>query len=363
MSKKILFIAAMPPPVHGQSTVNLSVYQKLIDNKCNVNLFDVSPSVDGGRFLYHFSRIKKYFIAWIYIVFFASRTDSVYTVYESGFGYIYNILTLLLFRLKRGKFFLHHHTAAHTKFFSRRFYLLCKIFGNYITHIVLSENMMEDVRVKYNQKSFIVSTNAYSIDEMLLNKNETKNRASEEIRIGLMSNLSKEKGLYDSIDVVNDLLKNNYNCRLILAGPIKKMEDKLFLKSIVENSNGKIEYIGPVFGEDKKKYFENIDVFLFPSSYRYEAQPLVVLEAMASGCPVFAINAGYTGELLPDKNWYFGCVDDFNHGVAKLIINYINNPKDFDNDSSMSRRHFVYLKNKSIQEKNDMINLLVVAGS
>ena len=37
-----------------------------------------------------------------------------------------------------------------------------------------------------------------------------------------------------------------------------------------------MEYRGPVYGEDKRSFFMDIDVFLFPTIYENEAQPLVM---------------------------------------------------------------------------------------
>ena len=53
-----------------------------------------------------------------------------------------------------------------------------------------------------------------------------------------------------------------------------------------------INYRGPVHGSNKKEFFNDIHIMLFPSRYKNEAQPLVVFEALSYGVPVICFNRG-----------------------------------------------------------------------
>lgn len=59
-----------------------------------------------------------------------------------------------------------------------------------------------------------------------------------------------------------------------------------------------VEWVGPVSGGDKDAFYRSLDVFVFPSEYRFEAQPLVVLEALSYGVPCLVTDQGYMGELV-----------------------------------------------------------------
>jgi len=55
-------------------------------------------------------------------------------------------------------------------------------------------------------------------------------------------------------------------------------------------ANLKIDPPAPAYGEDKWKALAEADVFAFPSFYRSENFPLVLIEALACGLPVVATN-------------------------------------------------------------------------
>ncbi|MCG3024525.1 glycosyltransferase, partial [Escherichia coli] len=59
-----------------------------------------------------------------------------------------------------------------------------------------------------------------------------------------------------------------------------------------------VKYFGPVYGEDKTRFLNDLDVFIFPSRYYNEAEPLVVYEAAASGNYVIGSEVGSMKEAI-----------------------------------------------------------------
>ncbi|WP_345742125.1 hypothetical protein [Ruegeria faecimaris] len=47
-----------------------------------------------------------------------------------------------------------------------------------------------------------------------------------------------------------------------------------------------IRWDGPLYGEKKQQLYDEIDVFLFPTRYSFEAQPTVIYDAFASDTAV-----------------------------------------------------------------------------
>jgi len=69
----------------------------------------------------------------------------------------------------------------------------------------------------------------------------------------------------------------------------------------------RLQIIGQISGEEKWHVLRHANAIVFPSSYQYEAQPLVLIEALSVGTPAVAFDVGdvrsivvneYTGFLV-----------------------------------------------------------------
>ena len=69
--------------------------------------------------------------------------------------------------------------------------------------------------------------------------------------------------------------------------------------SINESDRVQAEWIPGARGSEKKALFEQAHIFVLPTQYPVEAQPLAVIEAMAHGCAIVTTDAG---ELLSTVN-------------------------------------------------------------
>jgi glycosyltransferase involved in cell wall biosynthesis len=64
------------------------------------------------------------------------------------------------------------------------------------------------------------------------------------------------------------------------------------------------EWLGPVDSETRDGLLSGADLFLFPTRYANEAQPLVLIEALEAGVPVLANDRGCIGDMLGrDSQW------------------------------------------------------------
>tara|TARA_B100000927_G_C16416118_1_gene449348 strand:+ start:98 stop:877 length:780 start_codon:yes stop_codon:yes gene_type:complete len=126
-----------------------------------------------------------------------------------------------------------------------------------------------------------------------------------------LSNMIKSKGylaVLDSIDLVDDL-----DCTFYFAGAFETESERInFEKAISDKEN--VYYLGIVGGEKKTTLLENCDVFILPTNYPYEGQPISILEAYASSCAVITCE-------------HSGIVDVFDDGINGMYVNY-NDPID-----------------------------------
>ena len=121
--------------------------------------------------------------------------------------------------------------------------------------------------------------------------------------------LSAEK----QIERIKPVLEEIPNACLALVGdgPHRSQLEKFF-------ENTKTNFIGYLAGEDLASAYASGDIFLFPSST--ETLGLVLLEAMAAGCPVIGANKGGIPDIINDE--INGCLydpDQDDQGEKSLI--------------------------------------------
>ena len=59
-----------------------------------------------------------------------------------------------------------------------------------------------------------------------------------------------------------------------------------------------VEYLGAVYDAQKERFYSQLDLFVFPTNYANEAEPLVIYEAMRQGVHVIACDRGSIAEML-----------------------------------------------------------------
>ncbi len=101
-------------------------------------------------------------------------------------------------------------------------------------------------------------------------------------------------------------------------GDISYEELKIY---IAEHHLYNIKLLGPVYGNDKYKIFNNSDIFIFPS--RNEVFPGVILEAMQFALPIVATNVGAIPDIIKSKENGIICnvdnIREMTSAVLKII--------------------------------------------
>lgn len=222
---------------------------------------------------------------------------ALYITAEGGRGIVYTLLIVATALLRRRRVFIHHHSYNYINVPSPLMRLLVSIPGPRQTHIFLSETMRLRFEHIYGAQpaTHVISNCAFipPIEEVA-----SKTRSDERIIVGHISNLMTEKGVFTFLDLVEQLAKDGLGIKAVLAGAaadgsVQKEIDRrcAVLASIVD-------YRGALYGPAKQKFYRDIDVFVFPTQYRNEAQPAVIFEAMSAGAAVVAYDRGSIAEQV-----------------------------------------------------------------
>jgi glycosyltransferase involved in cell wall biosynthesis len=176
-------------------------------------------------------------------------------------------------------------------------------YGNIAASIVLHENLIAQY-ARYPRMKVLVVNNF--VDADVANSLKSKSNVAGPINILFMSNMIPEKGVFELIDAVKNLLAEGPGdvCLKIagrfLAGAglsAKDVEAKLF-RSIAGSLA--IEYCGFADPKTKRHLLEWAHVLALPSYMKEEAIPLVILEGMAAGCYLIVSDFGVLPQLVKE---------------------------------------------------------------
>jgi glycosyltransferase involved in cell wall biosynthesis len=247
---------------------------------------------DGVDRLQRFKALCRSAGAWWKI----PGSDAVYIAVKAGDGMWLTAATAGLARLAGARVFLHHHSYLYIRERKPRMVALTRAAGPHAHHIVLSRSMASDLSHVMPEipRPLIIVGNAGFIDRTLL---ELPLKAdSGDLVLGHLSLLSQAKGIGEVVDLASALHQAGIQARLIIGGPTGDDESRRHLDRAALELGELFDYRGPLIGDAKRAFFQEITHLVFPS--RDDAVPLVLYEAMAAGVVCVATRQGSIPEQL-----------------------------------------------------------------
>ncbi len=290
----------LPPPVDGMSRVTNLVLERLrerLHGRGSVEVADLSPGWNGGGLRYHLRKTARVLGTVGRLVAGLRRPDRrFYMPVDAGWGALHTAVLAGTARLFGYERTLHHHSFATISAPTWRMRLLTRIAGPDCTHVLLCPAMQMRFQKVYPaaQTCMTMSNAIFTPPAAGLHP-----RPSGPLRIGHLSNLCDEKGLGTLFTLLRSLQVAGVEAKLVLAGPGLSQRDNALVAAGLMAFDGAVAYHGPVQEAEKAAFYRDIDVFVFPTRYRNEAQPLVLFEAMAAGVPVLAHDRGCIGSDIP----------------------------------------------------------------
>jgi glycosyltransferase involved in cell wall biosynthesis len=290
MRRGIAFVGPLPPPLNGFSNVCAMMLAMLRSNG-EVHVFDRAPKHKQPRQL-----ITQLLQPLRYAVLCLRRRDVVlYLALSGAYGQIYDWLYVLVSKALRRPIYIHHHSFAYIYQPTR----LNHWFFAWVRsadHIVLSRSMGDALVGLYGLDPARVKavSNAAFYTPAEASRCAVAERAP--LQLGYLSNITFEKGIVEFFAILDRLRELHIDYRAHIAGPVAEAARETFDKLL--SGASRVEYVGPVFGEAKDAFYRQLDVFLFPTKYANEAEPLVVYEALRQGVYVIACDRGAISEML-----------------------------------------------------------------
>lgn len=333
MGKSILAVD-LPPPLGGLSSVNLSV-ANMVRERADIEVIDMIGPGSSGNKAVSLRKCINYFKLSVSLFLGFRKARRVYFVANSGLGIWLNILLASTCRIKGVPLILHHHTFAYIHNRTLGMSLLTKIMGRSVKHVFLCGCMAEKFLSMYSTNGdYLVAINPVKLTQ---NGSSPSLTDKSQVVLGHLSNLTVAKGVHTVLETALKLKQLGLSVKLLLAGPARTEVEKQLIAQYQISLGDSLEYIGPVYNETKDQFFSQVDIFLFPTEYPNEAQPLVLFEAMSAGALVVATPLGCISEQLKDVG-VLSTVQDFTEVVRQRVEDLIQKPSVRSEWSNRSRQ-------------------------
>lgn len=349
---KVLFVGLFPPPVNGQRIVTRRMFERL-DAVATVACCDI----DRFRSLGPFSKLASAIASCAFLI--SARTHGYATLYlapHSGAGLIYSWLIALTSRCCGYGLVVHYHSyrnmGRHTRMMAG-FLALC---GPNALHIVLAPPMARDLRRLYRSARHVT---VLSNSTFIPPRPVERAFAGRRLRVGHLSNLSREKGIGSVLDCMRELWSRGIEVELWLAGPAEDAETGRMIAEAQAKFGDRINYLGRLSASDVRRFYDDIDIFLFPTAYEHEAEPLVIVDAVSAGVPVIATDRGCIGYLLGVTGGRVLPADDFVAQSVEQIAAWARDPGQLAAVSAHAQARFVELHEHSRLQLDRLLATIV----
>lgn len=184
------------------------------------------------------------------------------------------------------------------------------------------KRQLESVAPEAGRKSRVIPMGIDPQEFRKQNLDDLRSKFRSKYIILSVGRLIDIKGTIYLIKALPDVLSRHPDTVLLIAGdgPEKgRLCEAAYDLGLEKN----ICFLGAINHDEIPKYFLLADVFILPSinvAYQTEAQGVVLLEAMASGCPVIGSNVGGIPDIITDgENGFLVPEKDYKVLAEKII--------------------------------------------
>jgi hypothetical protein len=170
-------------------------------------------------------------------------------------------------------------------------------------------------------------------------KHQLERVPGQTVRLLHLGSLIDTKGFPEYLEALLRISRlDGPNIDAVLCGPLAASQFSSRFSSLLSaeawidqqiaaiNSSPRVHsrWIKGAVGVEKTSLFREADIFVLPTRYPVEAQPLVLLEAMASGCAIITTRIGEIPTILDDQSAVF-IAEPVNNALAPVLQVLIGN--------------------------------------
>lgn len=349
--KKILCIGACSAPKRnfftGMSVMFDGVVEYLKDKGVQVTIIDIAPKIKkGGIILRALDNIVK-LLKIPYVICLNKYELAYITTSQSNRGFIRDRFAITLCRWSHIPVIAHQYGANYDQLInSLDEQGRCKLkrMLEYVSAIIVEGDYMKQQFsfLDNYQSKVIVIPNGLPIEgeHVLIPKVIERNAP---FVLFYLSNLIWSKGYFDVLKAMDILVnRDGLDVKCVFSGKFMQSADdewpgiankEDFDKFIEQHSlTERVQYFPGLFGEEKDSFFFKSNVFVLPTYYINEGQPVSIIEAMAYGCVPLVTEFRHIPMMINNENGCFVKEKD-PEDIAKNVKYLIEHPNDYSSKS------------------------------
>ncbi len=309
----------VPPPVHGQSLATQLLFgsdlspiaKHLVEIRSSARLDEIGKATPGkvfGLFGILFRALRARFHSGARVLYYCAGSAAMVP-------FARDVIVLGLLRPFFNRTVIHYHSGGLPEYLADcplRAALGRWIYGRGAWAISLSK-LTPVPGLAWGASREIEVPNGLDVGQFLP-ADPPAPADPAELRLLFIGNLFEDKGIFDLLAAAKLAARTSpFRLRLTLIGNWPDEATRLRFEQACLHLPPQLllDDPGPRYGDEKWQALGGADLFLFPTFYRSENLPLVIIEAMAATLPVIAtdwrgvgslVEDGVTGQLVPPRD-------------------------------------------------------------
>ena len=322
MKQKVCMVGPFPPPMNGNSKAFDTIIQSDICHRLfDFEKIDLYALYSGKNGKASISKLKGVFSLNSAIRKVRKKED-IDTYYiscaQTAVGSIRDavIIRQILKQKKACKTVMHLHGGGFKTFYERANPLIRKMVRWYYAQVDQVIVLGESLRAQYDgivPTGKLVTVPNCVDDDMVISEAEYEEKIkeikrSDRIKVLYLSNMIESKGYKDVLKAALKLHGVNTNIVFTFAGAFRADRDRIEFERFVADNKlyDTVNYVGIVQGEQKRKLLLESYIFVLPTYYPNEGQPISIIECMSAGMAILSTDhAGICDLLKPEYNGRF----------------------------------------------------------
>jgi glycosyltransferase involved in cell wall biosynthesis len=311
---RLLAVGPLPPPLNGMSGAFQALIQGLSPAQWNLTVVDLADRIAGRPdAAFAFKRMGKVAGAVAQFMFQAPQADLVYlTVSQSTLGFLKDSVMLASAHFMQKPVIVHLHGGHFRGFYDQQTPPMQKLIRGVLER---SRLMVVEGEALKNEFSMVADWRERTLAVMNpceVPLGQPRKAPVNRLRVLFLSNMHLDKGYLDVVEALRLLAGElpNHFLEVHFAGDFRMASEYASLTEMQNDFQKRLSqlptsvqsrYHGVVQGEAKHTLLAQADVFVLPTYYINEGQPIAVMEALASGLPVIATRHRGIPEILPTE--------------------------------------------------------------